>query len=108
MTATEAPVFGEMAAFASPRFHMRIQVTKNTKGYSYETSISVDDDDAETVCHNVRQLLIDADTIARQEIARREFIDANPIASEAVLSVPVTASGAALDGRDSLNDGWKE
>lgn len=59
----------------SPRFHMRIQITKNTKGYSYETSVTAEDDDEETVVANTRQLLIDADTIARDEIARRELLD---------------------------------
>lgn len=59
----------------TPHCHMRIQIAKCTTGYAYETSVSVDDDDAETVQLNVRQLLIDADAIARREIERRELLD---------------------------------
>lgn len=97
--ATEIPsTYGELAAFASPRAHMRIQVTKNTKGYSYETSVSADGDDPTMVATQIAQLLRDADTIARQEIARqeiarREFIDENPMATAAI-------KGMLADGSD--------
>ncbi len=70
-----APLYGEALCSSSPRYHMRVQVTKNTKGYSYETSVSVEGDDGETVALSAKQLLIDADTIARQEIERRERLD---------------------------------
>ena len=67
--------YRELGFASSPRAHMRIEVTKSSRGYGYETSVSVDGDDLDTVRTSVEQLLIDADTIARQEIARRELLD---------------------------------
>lgn len=70
-----APVFSEIASFSSEGTHIRIQTTKNTKGYSFETVVSVDGSDSEMVREKVQQLLVETNTIARQEVERLELLD---------------------------------
>jgi len=55
---------------------MRINVTRNTKGYSYDTTFEVASDDPEAWLHFLTLAgLQEADEVARTEIARREALD---------------------------------
>lgn len=85
--------YGEVLTACSPHAHMRIQISRNTRGYTYETSVSVDADDPRALRESVEYLLRDADTIARKEIAKRELLDSNPAAA---------AAQAALDARKGM------
>ncbi len=82
MTATQTPgvllappVFSELVTSSSENTHIRIQTTKNTKGYSFETVVAVDGADADVVRGRVQELLIVANTMAREEVARLELLD---------------------------------
>jgi capsule polysaccharide export protein KpsE/RkpR len=62
---------------AEPEEYIRIQITKNTRGYSYETSVSLRDRTIEP--ERLRDLLFVADAEARDEISRREALDREPV-----------------------------
>jgi hypothetical protein len=62
---------------AEPEEYIRIQITKNTHGYSYETSVSLRDRTIEP--ERLRDLLFVADAEARDEISRREALDREPV-----------------------------
>lgn len=71
------PALREALDSGSPESYMRIKITKNTKGYSFETTVSgrIEGVDGSSILQKVMpQMLIDADTIARQEIERRELL----------------------------------
>lgn len=64
------------ATTAGPEAYVRINVTKNTKGYSYETTVSLRWDTARVGGSPIiAGMLSDADRLARDEIARRERED---------------------------------
>lgn len=57
---------------------MRINVTKNTKGYSYDTTFEITSDDPDFALGNAMEDgLQNADRIARSEISSREYTDAH-------------------------------
>ena len=60
----------------APELYIRTQITKNTKGYSYETTASVKwvgtIHEGEAM---LAELLGRADTVCRQEIDHREALD---------------------------------
>jgi hypothetical protein len=62
---------------AEPEEYIRIQITKNTRGYSYETSVSLRD--RTNGPERLRDLLFVADAEARDEISRREALDREPV-----------------------------
>jgi hypothetical protein len=62
---------------ADPEHYIRINISRNTKGYSAETTVSVrwvgtPDEQADAL----RELLHQADTLAREEVALRKIEDA--------------------------------
>lgn len=57
------------------RTHVRCVITKNTKGYQYETSASANYDDPDESLAVITRLLREVDTIARDEIAVRARLD---------------------------------
>lgn len=89
------PNYRDVLTGGSPLAHLRINITKNSRGYGFETTVSVDSDDLDAVRREAAHLLRDADAIARHEIAEREFLDANPAA---------VAAQAALDARRAMLD----
>lgn len=66
----------------SPERSIRINITKNTKGYSYETSVSLrwTGEDFDEV-DELATLLRTSDERARREIVEREELDAEGGAS---------------------------
>jgi hypothetical protein len=67
----------ELTAVATaPERYTRIAITKNTKGYSYETTVSLRWAEGEVdPQEELRVLLRQADHQARMEMARREHLD---------------------------------
>lgn len=62
----------------TPEIYLRVNITKNTKGYNAETTASVRTTGSEAAaCELLSNLLASADTIARTEIAARERVDAD-------------------------------
>lgn len=58
--------------------HMRINVTKNTKGYSYDRTVEITTDDPDIeLSELIAEELRLADNTARDEIEQCEYIDAN-------------------------------
>lgn len=68
-------VVGEMLSFdPSPERYIRINVTKNTKGYQYENTVSLTWAEGDGL-NELAILLQQADGLARDEIVRREHRD---------------------------------
>lgn len=61
----------------SPERYIRINITKNSKGYTYETTVSLRWEYIGTVdpAYLLDQLNREADQLARLDIARREALD---------------------------------
>lgn len=57
----------------APERYVRILVTKNTKGYQGETTVSLRG--ANWSIDELRGLLVESDTLLREEIVRREELD---------------------------------
>lgn len=57
------------------RTHLRCVITKNTKGYQYETSVSVNYDEPQDALDTMQTLLRQVDILARAEIREREWKD---------------------------------
>jgi len=73
----------QTATSMAPEKYVRINITKNTKGYTYETTTSVrwqgaEDDGIQVIAG----LLQHADATARVEIAQREAVDAGELGGE--------------------------
>lgn len=68
---TELAAIGE-----SPERYVRIAVTKNTKGFSYETTVSLRwTSNLTEGAEELQSLLQLSDGLAREEIANREALD---------------------------------
>ena len=65
----------------TPERYVRINITKNSKGYSHETTVSLRWSEGADESAAVGALLRLADGEARAEIARRERIDADGVAA---------------------------
>jgi len=67
----------EMIADASfpPERYIRINITKNSKGYSHETTVSLKWSGDDGYPEQLAVMLRDADGLARAEIAEREQRD---------------------------------
>lgn len=109
------PTYHEVLGGGSPLAHVRINITRNTKGYSFETTVSVDSDDLDAVRRETAHLLRDADAIARHEIAEREWLDANPTAidlgardAQQAMQNDIGPASWDPEASDSQNDGWKQ
>lgn len=63
------------SAFRSqePEQYMRINITRNTRGYQGETTVSIRGDAWEFA--DMESLLQESDRMLREEIARREAVD---------------------------------
>jgi hypothetical protein len=62
---------------SSPKYHGRHLIKKLADGrYQYETSVSIDAGDRQVLISELRKLNQEVDEVARQEIARREAVDA--------------------------------
>lgn len=77
-----------ISTITSPERYIRINITRNTKGYQAETTVSLrwtgeDDGSADEVGAELEKLNRRADDEARVEIARREELDAGVERAEA-------------------------
>jgi len=64
----------------APEKYVRINIEKNTKGYQYETTVSVRWTDGELDAEQaIVDLLAQSDAMARQEIRQREDADDDAI-----------------------------
>lgn len=60
------------------RRRMRVNIERNTKGYNYDTTFEIESDDPEANLALLMTMgLASADRVAREEIAAREYTDAN-------------------------------
>lgn len=65
---------------SQPEVYLRAAITKNTKGYNGETTVSVRGAiDIDTAGRMTQELLITSDAVVRLEIARREALDAKEV-----------------------------
>ena len=71
----------QTATSMAPEKYVRINITKNTKGYGYETTISVRWQDGDEI-QLAADLLASADIVAREEMERREALDAGEAEGE--------------------------
>lgn len=61
-----------------PRYRLRVNITKNTKGYQHETTAEVEWSGSTSIGQElVARLLREADVTARAEIRLREQADAD-------------------------------
>jgi hypothetical protein len=77
----------------SPEKYIRIAITKNSKGYQSETTVSLRWDGETTAYTEIlSDLNREADTLARLEIRHREFADDSRDVNGAMLDAAFTAA----------------
>lgn len=69
------PGFGELATISSENTHIRVQTTRNTKGYAFEAVVGVDGADTDEVHARLTELLHTVNDQARDECTRLEQLD---------------------------------